>query len=171
MEVPRLRVKSELQLPAYATGTAMCDPSCICSLHHSSWQCQILNSLSEVGDWTLNLMLPSQICFHCVMTGTPVLLHFDVYFPFPFRAAPVAYGRSQAMGQIRCSWQPMPQPQQCQIWAMSGTYTTAHGNARSLTHWARPETEPVSSRRVVRFLTHWARTGTLINNFQQKARK
>ena len=27
-----------------------------------------------------------------------------------------------------------PQPQECQIQAMSVTYTTGHGNARSLTH-------------------------------------
>ena len=30
--------------------------------------------------------------------------------------------------------EPMPQPQQCQIGATSVTYTTAHSNARSLTH-------------------------------------
>ena len=29
-----------------------------------------------------------------------------------------------------CSRWPMQQPQQCQIWAMSSTYTTARGNAR-----------------------------------------
>ena len=36
MEVPRLRVKSELQLPACTTATTMQDLSCICDLHHSS---------------------------------------------------------------------------------------------------------------------------------------
>ena len=36
-------VKSDLQLPAYATSTAMQDPNHICDLHHSSQQCQILN--------------------------------------------------------------------------------------------------------------------------------
>ena len=35
MEVPRLRVESELQLLAYATATAMRDPSHVCDLHHS----------------------------------------------------------------------------------------------------------------------------------------
>ena len=30
MEVPRLGVESELQLPAYTTVTAIRDPSCIC---------------------------------------------------------------------------------------------------------------------------------------------
>ena len=42
MEVPRLGIKSELQLPAYTTATAMPDPSRIWDLHHSSWHCQIL---------------------------------------------------------------------------------------------------------------------------------
>ena len=42
----------------------------VCSLHCSSWQCQILNLLSEARDCTLNLMVPSQIRFHCTMTGT-----------------------------------------------------------------------------------------------------
>ena len=44
----RLGVKSELQLPTYATVTAMLDPSCVCDLNHSSQQCQILNPLSKV---------------------------------------------------------------------------------------------------------------------------
>jgi len=50
MEVPRLEVKSELQLPAYSTATATPDPSCFCNLHHSSWHCQTLKPLSEARD-------------------------------------------------------------------------------------------------------------------------
>ena len=53
----------------------------------------------------------------------------------------------------------MPQPHEIQT--MSVTYTTAHGNARSLTHWARLGIELVSPRiltRKVRY--HWATTGT-----------
>ena len=54
MEVPRLEVKSELQLPAYAmvTVTAMWDPSRICDLHHISQQCQILKPLHKARDGT-----------------------------------------------------------------------------------------------------------------------
>ena len=52
MEVPRLGVESELQLPAYATATAMPDPSHIFNLHHTSRQCHILNPLIEAGDQT-----------------------------------------------------------------------------------------------------------------------
>ena len=47
MEVPRLGVESEPQLPAYARGTATLDPSCICNLHHSSQQRRIRNTLSK----------------------------------------------------------------------------------------------------------------------------
>ena len=71
MEVPRLRVKLELKLPAYTMGTAMPDLSCVCDLHRSSWQCQIFNPLSEARDRTHNLMVPSRIHFHCATTGTP----------------------------------------------------------------------------------------------------
>ena len=47
MEVPRVGVEMELQLLAYTTVTATWDPSHVCDLHHSSWQRQILNPLSE----------------------------------------------------------------------------------------------------------------------------
>ena len=61
MEIPRLGVESELPLPAYTTATAPRDLSFIYDLHHSSWQCQIPNPLSEVRDGTLILMDISQI--------------------------------------------------------------------------------------------------------------
>ena len=47
MEVPRLGVKSELQLLANATATATPDLSHVCDLHHSSQQRQILNPLFD----------------------------------------------------------------------------------------------------------------------------
>ena len=40
IEVPGLRVELELQLLAYTTATATLDPSRVCDLHHSSWQCE-----------------------------------------------------------------------------------------------------------------------------------
>ena len=39
----------------------------------------------------------------------------------------------------------MPQPQPRQIQAISETYTTAYGSARSLTHWVRPGIKSASS--------------------------
>ena len=62
-DVTRLRMELELQLPGYATATAMTDSSLICSLHHSSWLRLILNPLSEAGDQTCVFMDASQICF------------------------------------------------------------------------------------------------------------
>ena len=52
MEVPRLGVESELQLPVYTTATATWYSSCICDLHHNSQQYWILNPLIEARDWT-----------------------------------------------------------------------------------------------------------------------
>ena len=63
MELPRLGVESELQLPASTTAIAVPDPSHICDLHHSSWQRRILNPLSEAKDRTRILMDTSQIIF------------------------------------------------------------------------------------------------------------
>ena len=63
MEVPRLGVEAELQLPAYTTATATADLSCVCDLHHGSWQCWILNPLSEVRDRTCVLTDMSWILF------------------------------------------------------------------------------------------------------------
>ena len=72
MEVPKLRIQSELLLLAYATATAMEDPSCICDLHHSSQPHRILNPLSETGDGTHILMDTSRVSFCCATMGTPL---------------------------------------------------------------------------------------------------
>ena len=73
MEVPRLGVKSELQLPAYTTATATWDPSHVFDLHHSSWQCQILSPLSKARNRTCILMDPSRV---------HELLSYEGNFPF-----------------------------------------------------------------------------------------
>ena len=56
-EVSRLGVKSELQLSAYTTATAMWDPSLVCDLHPSSQQCQIPKPLSEARDYPTSWLL------------------------------------------------------------------------------------------------------------------
>ena len=56
---------------------------------------------------------------------------------FFFRDTPTAQGGSQArvpIGAAVYSCWPTPQLQQYHIGAASVTYTTAHGNSRSLTH-------------------------------------
>ena len=67
-EIPRRGVKLELQLPTYAKATATGDPSHLCNLHHSSWQCWILNPQSKAkdrkpnphGDWLGSLTAEPQ---------------------------------------------------------------------------------------------------------------
>ena len=56
MEVLKLGVKSELQLPTSATATAMPDRGYVCNPYCSSGQRQILNLLSEARDHTCNFM-------------------------------------------------------------------------------------------------------------------
>ena len=75
----------------------MPDPSWVFDLHHSLQQCWILNPLNKDRDWTCNPMVPSWICFHCAMTE----LQKDFFIFCLFRTAPMAYGGSQARGQIR----------------------------------------------------------------------
>ena len=64
MEVTRLGVEPELQLPAYATATATRDLSGVCDLHHSSRQRQMLKLLSEARDQTRILMDTSWVHYH-----------------------------------------------------------------------------------------------------------
>ena len=73
MEVPRLGVESELQLPAYITATQ--DLSCICDLHHNSRQCQIFSPLSKARDPTCILMHPSWVHYHCATLGTLAFIY------------------------------------------------------------------------------------------------
>ena len=70
VEIPRLGVELELQLPAYATVTAMQDPGHSFDLHHSSQQCRIPNPLSEARDGTCVLMDTNLICFRRATTTT-----------------------------------------------------------------------------------------------------
>ena len=63
MEVPRLGVKLELQLPAYTTASVKQDLSHVFDLYHSAWQCWILNPLSKARDRTCILTDASQIRF------------------------------------------------------------------------------------------------------------
>ena len=52
MKLPRLGVKSELQLPAYNTATATRDPSLMYNLHRNSWQHWIPDPLIKARDQT-----------------------------------------------------------------------------------------------------------------------
>jgi len=80
MEVPRLGVESEL--PSYTTATAMRNPSCVFDLHHSSWQCWILNPLSKARDQTHILMDTSQIHFCCATMGTHGTIFLTLHYEY-----------------------------------------------------------------------------------------
>ena len=71
MEVPRLRVKSERQLPACTTATARWDLSHVCDLHQSSWQRRILDTLSKARDRTSILAVAGWVQFLCATMGAP----------------------------------------------------------------------------------------------------
>ena len=71
MEVPRLRVESELQPPAYNIVTATQDLSHICDLCYSSWQHHIPNPLSEARDQTHVPMDTSWVHYRQAIMGTP----------------------------------------------------------------------------------------------------
>ena len=101
MEVPRLGVESELQLPAYATATATPDLSRIFDLHYSSWQRRILNLLSEARDLNCNLMVPSRIRFCCAMMGAPVR-SFLTLSDIPSYACTSVFVHSLAEGHMCC---------------------------------------------------------------------
>ena len=55
--------------------------------------------------------------------------------------------------EMELSRQSTPQVQQHQSQASAATCTIAHGNTRSLTHWAKPGIEPASSWILVGFIT------------------
>ena len=90
------------------------------------------------------------------------MIQFFFFCLFVFsRAAPAAYGSFQARGSNRgCCCQPTPEPQHRGIQAESATYTTAHSNAGSLTHWARPGIKLATSWFLIGFVNHCTMTGT-----------
>ena len=83
MEVSRLGVRSELQLPAYTTATTT--PGLSCILCCSSWQHQVLNPLSEARDQTHILRQYIGFLTHWAAMGTLLLsflLLWDIWVVF-----------------------------------------------------------------------------------------
>ena len=109
-------------------------------------------------------ILPPAMWDYCGAQIFPNLNFFFFFFFFfcIFRAAPAAYGGSQARGQIRAAAAGLHHShsnagsEPC----VSSTYTITHGNARSLTHQARPGIEPATSWFLVGFAKHRATMGT-----------
>ena len=80
MEVPRLGVKSELQLPSLHHSHSHMG----FDLHHSSWQCRIPHPLSKARDWTHIVMDTTQFHFHCAMMRTPLISSLTMHWPIGF---------------------------------------------------------------------------------------
>ena len=76
VEVPRLGVESELQLPAYTMATATEDLSHICDLHCNSQQCWIPYPPAPSGNLlsTLSPLFTISLNFNLLMI--PCLKHF-----------------------------------------------------------------------------------------------
>ena len=66
--------------------------------------------------------------------NSPEILLFFFFLFLLFRAAPVAYGVPRLGVKSELQLKPIPQPRQRGIRTASVTDTTAHSNARSLTH-------------------------------------
>ena len=81
---------------------------------------------------------------------------------FIFRAAPATYGSSKARGWIGAAAAGLCHSHSTARSKPCLTYTTACGNAGSLTHWMKPGIEHAYSWILVGFLTHWTTVGTLI---------
>ena len=100
--------------------------------------------------------------FFCITSvAFSTLRTFFFFFLFLFRAVPVAYGSSQARDLIRL--QLPAYTTAIATWDLSHLcrlHHRAHGNARSLTHWARQGIEPASSCILVIFSFRWATMGT-----------
>ena len=69
MEVPRLGVKSKLQLQAHTSATATHYPSHICDIHHSSQQ--LLTHWEKPGIEPVSSWILTGFINHWAMTGTP----------------------------------------------------------------------------------------------------
>ena len=80
-----------------------------------------------------------------------VFLFFELFWFFFFFLR--LHPRHMKVPRLRVELEPLLQPQQLRIPAPSVTYTAAHGNKGSPTHWARPGIEPASLEILVGFVS------------------
>ena len=112
------------------------------------------------GTWALGKGRPEfKSLFYCsqalwpLCVSTSLVLSF-LFFFWLFKNKLVAYESSQAWGWIIATAASHSlSHSNTGIWATCATYTTAHGNAKSLTHWVRPGIKPSSSWILVGFVS------------------
>ena len=68
------RSQASGQIGAVAAGLQHSHSNTGSELHHSSWQCQILNPLSKTRDWTCVFMDTSQVHYCWAMVRMPYLI-------------------------------------------------------------------------------------------------
>ena len=161
MEIPRPRDELELQLPAYATATAVPDPSRVCNLHHSSQQHQILNLLSKARDQTRNLMGPSNSLTTVPRQELLVLFVFIFYLFFVFLGLHLKHMEVPRLG-IKLELQPPAYTTATATQDLSQVCNLHHSSQQ---HWilnplSRPGIEPATSWFLVGFINHFAMMGT-----------
>ena len=159
----------------------MQDPSHVCNLHLSSqqhWNPNVipmwgqgsnlhlhgyqshLSLLHHNGTSTFSTFW-NVLLYTCTIFTCFIFLFFFFLSFFYFLDRSPSTWRFPGYGSNRSrSHRPTPEPQQRGIQGPSATYTTAHGNTGSLTHWARPGIQPATSWFLIRFANHWAMTGT-----------
>ena len=82
------------------------------------------------------------VYFQFLVLSEPSRLHKNIwdfflsFFSLPFRATPAAHGSSQARGWRGAVAASLCHSHSNSDLSVSATYTTAHGNAGSLTRWA-----------------------------------
>ena len=94
-----------------------------------------------------------------VLTGMLITWFFFFFFFLLFRAKPMAYGSSQALGKIGAADASLCHSHS-NLGSESAIYTTAHSNIGSLTYCAREWTRIFMDNSWVHY--HWATAGTLI---------
>ena len=104
------------------------------------------------------ILIPTQRPWESRHKGHLSPLHIPLWRYFFSQGRTCGIWKFPGTGSNRsCGCWSAPQPPQHQNWAMSVIDTTAHSNARSLIHWARPGIEPASSSdtsRVLNPLSH-----------------
>ena len=141
----------------------------------NNWDCSEVGSKQMIEHHVMCSLgavvaLKSVISFACVCKDE--LWNCSLFFFFFFlgpHLRHMEFPRLTAESGYSC-W-PTPQTQQYGIRATSATYTIAHCNARSLTHWAGPGIKPASSWMLVRFVTTeppWELPELLLKNVIQR---
>ena len=135
----------------------------------------ISDTIRLMDKWLLNIRLRTVQIIWCKEISTPYLwsllgliissprrssasifLFIFIYFYFYFllfRATALAYGNSREGVKLELQLPAYTTATAMLDLSLSVTYTTAHGNTGSLTHWTRPGIKPTTSWFLVIFIS------------------